>query len=398
MKRRLIIAIDRGIPFWEAAFSPLGEVRPFEGRKLPSSYIRDADALIVRTATRVDAGTLEGSAVRFVGSATIGMDHLDEPYLNSRGIAFSNAAGCNANAVSEYFVAALLVLAQDRKFNLQQKSIGIIGAGRVGSRVAGKAQALGLSVSLCDPPLRESTQDPAYLSLAEVLDQDILSLHVPLTKEGKYPTLHMIDEAIFDRLEPHQLVINAARGSVIDGNSLKAALQRGAISGAVLDVWENEPRIDTTLLDLVDIGTSHIAGYSLNGKIRATEMILEALCRHFGCENPWDSAQVYPRSSRIRPAPESTGQDALHSVVLQAYNIQQDDANLRALRSLAPDPLGRSFDRLRDEYPLRAEFRHFIVGLPPKQSHLEATLGALGFQIEEFPARAVSEAPDGARA
>jgi erythronate-4-phosphate dehydrogenase len=260
------------------------------------------------------------------------MDHLDEPYLNSRGIAFSNAAGCNANAVSEYFVAALLVLAQDRKFNLQQKSIGIIGAGRVGSRVAAKAQALGLSVSLCDPPLRESTQDPAYLSLAEVLDQDILSLHVPLTKGGKYPTQHMIDETIFDRLQPHQLVINAARGSVIDGNSLKAALQRGAISGAVLDVWENEPRIDTTLLDLVDIGTSHIAGYSLNGKIRATEMILEALCRHFGCENPWDSAQVYPRSSRIRPAPESTGQDALHSVVLQAYDIQQDDANLRGPR------------------------------------------------------------------
>src|SRR5262249_15380023 len=164
-------------------------------RKLPPAYVRDADALIVRTATPVNARTLEGSAVRFVGSATIGMDHVDEPYLISRGIAFTNAAGSNANAVSEYVMTALLALAEKWQFELKQKSIGIIGAGRVGSAVAAKAAALGLAVSLCDPPLRESTGDSRYLFLDDVLDKDILTLHVPLTGSGKYPTRHMFDQA-----------------------------------------------------------------------------------------------------------------------------------------------------------------------------------------------------------
>ena len=385
MNRRLILAVDGAIPYWEDAFSPLGEVRPFDGRRLPPSCVRDADALIVRSATRVDAGALERSAVRFVGSVTIGMDHVDQEYLKSRGIVFTNAAGCNANSVSEYVVAALLVLGQARKFSLRHKSIAIIGAGRVGSAVATKARALGMSLHLCDPPLRESTRDPRYLFFEDVLDKDILSLHVPLTSSGKYPTRHMIHEGILDRLNPQQFLINAARGSVIHEPALKDALNKKALSGAVLDVWEGEPRVDPTLLDLVDIGTPHIAGYSVDGKIRGIEMILEALCRHFGCANPWDSALAYPPPRKIRPAPESTGQDALHSVVLQAYDIMQDDANLRALRSLSPDQIAGDFDRLRDEYPLRPEFRHFLVGISPGQTALGATLGALGFQIEEIP-------------
>jgi erythronate-4-phosphate dehydrogenase len=385
MNPRLILAVDEAIPFWEDAFSPLGEVRPFEGRKLPPSCVRDAVALIVRSATRVDAGALEGSAVRFVGSVTIGTDHVDEEYLKSRDIVFTNAAGCNANSVSEYVVAALLVLAQARKFSLRHKSIAIIGAGRVGSLVANKARALGMSVYLCDPPLRESTRDPGYLFFEDVLDKDILSLHVPLTRAGKYPTRRMIHEGILDRLNPQQLLINAARGSVIHEPALKDALKKKALSGAVLDVWEGEPRVDSTLLDLVDIGTPHIAGYSLDGKIRGIEMILEALCRHFGCVNSWDSALVHPPPRKIRPASENTGQEALHSAVLQAYDILQDDANLRALSSLSPDQIAGGFDRLRDEYPLRPEFRHFIVGISPGQSAQADTLGALGFQIEEIP-------------
>jgi erythronate-4-phosphate dehydrogenase len=383
MNRRLILAVDGAIPYWEDAFSPLGEVRPFDGRSLPPSCVRDADALIVRSATRVDAGALERSAVRFVGSVTIGMDHVDEEYLKSRGIVFTNAAGCNANSVSEYVVAALLVLGQTRKFSLRHKSIAIIGAGRVGSAVANKARALGMSVHLCDPPLRESTRDPGYLFFENVLDKDILSLHVPLTSLGKYPTRYMIHEGILERLKPQQLLINAARGSVIHASALKDALKKGTLGGAVLDVWDGEPRVDPTLLDIVDIGTPHIAGYSVDGKIRGIEIILEALCRHFGCANPWNSGLVYPAPRKIRPAPESTGQDALYSVVLQAYDILQDDANLRALRSLSPDRIALDFDRLRDEYPLRPEFRHFVVGISQEQNALGATLGALGFQIEE---------------
>jgi erythronate-4-phosphate dehydrogenase len=382
MSRRLILAVDGAIPYWQDAFQPLGEVRLFDGRKLGRSCVHDADALIVRSATRVDAGALDGSSVRFVGSVTIGTDHVDQDYLKSRGIVFTNAAGCNANAVSEYVVAALLALGQARKFTLRHKSIAIIGAGRVGTAVASKARALGMSVHLCDPPLRESTGDPGYLFFQDVLDKDILSLHVPLGSAGKYPTRHMIDEGILGRLSPDQLLINAARGSVIHEAALKDALMKGAPGGAVLDVWEGEPRINSTLLDLVDIATPHIAGYSLDGKIRGVEMILEALCGHFACDNPWNSALVYPPPRKIRPAPESAGQEALHSIVLEAYDILQDDAKLRALSSLSPDESAVGFDRLRDEYPLRPEFRHFVVGLSPEQSTLAATLEALGFRIE----------------
>ncbi len=376
----MILAIDEAIPYWQQAFSGLGEIRSFSGRKVQAAEVKDADALVVRSVTRADSALLEGSSIRFVGTATIGTDHLDETYLKARGIHFTNAAGSNANSVAEYVTAALLVMAQRKNWDLSRKSIAIIGVGHVGSRVLEKVRALGMRVLLCDPPLRESTGDQRYRNLSDVLSADILTFHVPLTRNGPYPTHHMMDRAQLERLLPGQYLMNSARGAVFDCKALKDILGEGNLEGAVLDVWEGEPRIDYALLDLVDLGSPHIAGYSLDGKVRGTEMIVEELCRHFTIPFRWDSQSIFPRPARIRPASGTQGQDGVRSVVLQAYNILRDDTNLRALKSLPQEEAKTGFDRLRNEYPLRPEFRHYIVDLAPEQAGLAATFRALGFQ------------------
>ena len=377
----MIIAVDEKIPYWEQAFPPVGEVRLFNARKVRPTDLGDAEAMVVRSVTRVDAGLLEGTRIRFVGTATIGMDHLDENYLRQRGIYFTNAAGSNANAVAEHVVAALLLTARKKEWNLARKSLAVIGVGHVGSRIVHKATCLGMSTVLCDPPLRESTGDGKYLFLEDVLDADILTLHVPLTKEGPYPTWHMFDETLLGRLTPRQFLLNTSRGAVIDNRALKSALRGNAIEGAVLDVWEGEPRIDYDLLRMTDLGSPHIAGYSLDGKVRGTAMILEELCRFFGIPCTWDTSGIYPPLARIAPAPGTSGLDAVCSVVLQAFDILVPDANLRALERLAPDVAASAFDRLRNDYPLRPEFRHFLVELDGRNQVLAAPLSGLGFSV-----------------
>ncbi len=376
----MIVAVDEVIPYGQEAFAGLGQIRTFSGRKLRPVDVRDADALVVRSVTRVDASLIDGSSVRFVGSATIGMDHIDEPYLKSRGIRFTNAAGSNANSVAEYVAAALLVLAERRGWDLARKSIAIIGVGNVGSRVEKKVRALGMEVALCDPPLRESTGDPKYQFLQDVIDADILTFHVPLTETGPYPTYHMIDRAMLESLSARQFLINSARGSVFDGLALKAALREKRIDGAVLDVWEGEPRIDYSLLDLVEIGSPHIAGYSLDGKVRGTEMIVEELSRFFNLAARWDTRKIFPAPTRIPLPNRIGGQAALHSVVTQAYPILTDDEALRKLRSLSAGEAGAAFDRLRNDYNLRPEFNHYIVDLHSEHAALAGTCRALGFQ------------------
>ncbi len=378
----MILAVDEAIPYWEEAFTRLGEVRPFPGRKLRSADVRDADALVVRSVTNVNAALLEGSSVRFVGSATIGMDHVDTDYLRSRGIQFANAAGCNANAVSEYIVAALMRVAEQRRWTLREKSLAVIGAGNVGSRVEEKARALGMNVLLCDPPLRDQTGDERYhSSLDEVLNADILTLHVPLTTDGPYPTWHMLDKAIFDRLSSRQFLINSSRGPVVSGQDLKSALDGGKIAGAVLDVWEGEPEIDLSLLDLVEIGTPHIAGYSVNGKIRATSMIFEEVRICFGTSAEWDSRHLDPPQREISVPADRPVEESLGSIVSQAYDILGDDGALRALHSMPAAGVRSAFDRLRNQYRFRPEFPHFTINLPEGQSDVAGVARALGFQL-----------------
>jgi erythronate-4-phosphate dehydrogenase len=380
----MMIAADKEIPYGEEAFSQLGQVRLFSGKDLKPDALRGVDALIVRTITPVNASLLDGTAVRYIGAASAGTDHVDQSYLKARGIHFCYAAGCNANSVSEYIVTVLHVIASRRGWNLRQKSLAIIGVGNVGSRVERKAGALGMQVSLCDPPLRDLTGDPKYRTLDEVLGADILTFHVPLVSDGLYPTWRMLDRKMLDRLSPTQVLINTSRGAVFDGQELKNALRQKRISGAIMDVWEEEPIVDYSLLDLADIGTPHIAGGALDGKIRATEMIREDLGRFLGIRSVGLADSIYPEAKSLRPETGSRGQEAVQSVLLQAFDILSKDAKLRDLGAVAVEQAAAGFERLRTERPLRLEFRHFKVELSPAQRDLAGVLEALGFQTKRL--------------
>ena len=377
----MIIAVDEAIPFLQPALAEIGNVKPFSGRAVSPGDVRDADALIVRSITRVGAALLAGSSVRFVGTVSIGTDHLDMDYLAARNIHCANAAGSNAHAVAEYVIAALLVTAERKNWDLSGKSLAIIGVGHIGTLVEKMAAALGMEVLLCDPPLRESTGDTRYGYLDDVLKADFLTLHVPLTTDGPYPTRHMINQEVFQRLSPRQFVINSARGAVVCGPDLKDALHARRIGGAILDVWEEEPGIDLELLDLVDIGTPHIAGSSQDGKMRGTARVFGELCGFLGIPDSWDHRNIEAPAQRLHPGAAATGLDAVRSVVLQAYDILRDDANLRSLKGISKRDIALRFDHLRNGYTLRPEFSHFIVERV-KETSLALTLEVLGFKID----------------
>jgi erythronate-4-phosphate dehydrogenase len=239
-----------------------------------------------------------------------------------------------------------------------------------------------MDVHLCDPPLRDATGDSRYRPFDEVLGADILSFHVPLVSEAPYPTWHMVGRKILDRLSEKQYLINTARGAVIDNQELKAALRKGRIEGAVLDVWEGEPQFDDSLLKLVDIGTPHIAGTTIDGKIRATEMTRNVLCGFLGLRPSRDLTSFYPKSRLLRPQPGMEAQESVLSVLLQAFDIMKADALFRALTGISSDQAAAGFERLRTQHPLRPEFRHFTVDLNELHIDLGETYAALGFQIK----------------
>ncbi|HSW40022.1 MAG TPA: 4-phosphoerythronate dehydrogenase [Acidobacteriota bacterium] len=379
----MIIALDQSIPCREKAFSEFGAIRPFPGRDLKPEAIRDADALIVRTITRVNAPLLEGSSIRFVASASAGFDHVDRDYLKERGIHFYHAAGCNAGAVSEYIMTALYRIAGRRGWDLKRLSLAVIGVGNVGSLVAKKAGAIGMEVLLCDPPLRDLTGDPRYIPWESALEADILTFHVPLVSSGPYPTRHMVDRSLLGRLRPDQFIINSARGEVIDGRQLKTALIEKRIAGAVLDVWEGEPHYDRSLLELIDIGTPHIAGVTLDAKIKAVDMVREELGRFCG-RTPL--ASLYRRlfsgeKKILRPEGLTARTDTVNSILQQAYDIETDNGALRSANLLPIDQAAAAFDRLRDHHPLRPEFPNFRVCLSRQHENAAAALAGLGFSL-----------------
>ena len=276
------IIADANIPFVAECFSSIGEVEVVGGRQITPGVVTDADVLLVRSITPVGVDLLAGSKVRFVATATIGFDHIDVDYLRRNNIGFASAPGSNANSAAEYVIAGLLEIGRKYDLDLEGKSIGIIGVGNVGSRVAKKCAALGMQLYLNDPPLQRQTGDTKYLPLEELFDCDFITLHTPLTFGGLDKTYHLADESFFKSLKERCVFVNASRGGVVDGGALKAAIRSGRLRAVVLDVWEDEPNIDTELLELIDIGTPHIAGYSLDGKIAGMIMIYKSACEHFG--------------------------------------------------------------------------------------------------------------------
>ncbi len=363
--RPLDIVADENIPLASALFGSMGPVRLAPGRNISPETVRHADMLLVRSVTRVDAALLDGSAVRFVGSATSGLDHIDLDYLRRRGILFACAPGANADSVVEYVLAALLHLATIRGAALRGKTLGIAGCGRIGSRLARRAAALGMQALLCDPPLAEAGAAGAYLSLNALIRQaDILTLHVPLVRGGPHPTWHMIGRDELAACRAGAWLVNTSRGAVIDNEALLEALRRSPRRPAAvaLDVWEGEPAPPAALLERVDVATPHIAGYSYDGKAAGARMLRDAMLalpglEAFAVENAADlAAGEADRLSAYAPDPCLPETDWLCHMVRGMYDIRRDDRRMRRGWPASEEEAARRFVMLRRTYPERRAF------------------------------------------
>nr|WP_234455492.1 4-phosphoerythronate dehydrogenase PdxB [Kosakonia sp. LAM2021] len=370
------------MPYARDLFSRLGEVKAVPGRPIPVAELADADALMVRSVTKVNGGLLQGTGIKFVGTATAGTDHVDEAFLQQAGIAFSAAPGCNAIAVVEYVFSSLLMLAERDGFALQDRTVGIVGVGNVGGRLQARLEAFGVRTLLCDPPRADRGDDGDFRSLDELVrEADVLTFHTPLFKDGPYKTLHLADDALLSRLKPGTILINACRGPVVDNAALLQRLQAGQALSVVLDVWEPEPDLNVDLLNLVDIGTAHIAGYTLEGKARGTTQVFEAFSDFLGKRQQvaLDTLLPAPEFGRITlhgPLDQSTLKRLVHLV----YDVRRDDA---LLRKVAGTP--GEFDKLRKNYLERREWSSLYVQCDDASA--AALLQKLGFNATHNPAR-----------
>lgn len=342
------VIVDDKIPFIREAIAQIADTVVYApGRDFTPALIRDADALVVRTRTRCNRQLLEGSRVRFIATATIGFDHIDTAYCREAGIAWANAPGCNSPSVGQYMQSALLLLQQQRGLKLANLTMGIVGAGNVGSCVAGVARQLGMRVLLNDLPRQEREGADGFCPLPMLACEcDLISFHVPLYREGRYKTYHLADRTFFNSLQRRPVIVNTSRGEVVDTRALLQALDEGQVSDAIIDVWENEPDIDLRLLHKAFIGTPHIAGYSADGKANATRMALDALCRFFGIQATYRIVPPAPACPVIRA-------HNLTEACLQMYDPRTDRDRLLAHPEL--------FEKLRGDYPLRREKEAYQV-------------------------------------
>ena len=364
----LTIVADQNMPRVEELFSPFGEVLLLPGREITAADLHHADALLVRSVTQVNAELLDASPVRFVGSATIGTDHIDREYLRKKQIHFAHAPGCNAEAVVQYVLAALAVTRPDWR----NRSVAIIGCGNVGGRLYRRLQALGVNCSACDPFL-DADSGYRLVGLEQALQADIVCLHTPLTVDGPYPTKHMITAVQLKQLKPGSLLLNAGRGAVIDNGALLDYLADSPpVADVILDVWEGEPAIDRRLLPLLALATPHIAGYSDEGRLNGTSMVYRAFCR-------WLDHQHTPAITADPPVELPSGL-SLNEAITASYNILEDHSRMIQMAASHADceGLARGFDTLRRGYPGRREFSHYQVCAQSTDAH---AMGQLGFAV-----------------
>jgi erythronate-4-phosphate dehydrogenase len=374
------ILIDENIPFAREAFSGFGKVKLAGGREITNSMLRDIDLLIVRSITKVNESLLKNTGVKFVGTATIGLDHIDTEYLTYKKIGFANSPGCNADSVAEYIFAGLLKIASERNIILNEKSIGIIGYGNIGSRVARIAKSFGMHTLINDPPLQRITGQTFFISYEEALNADIITFHVPLNMEGIDKTYHMLSPAQLNDFSDKKIILNASRGSVLSNDDLKRFLLENKNS-VILDVWEKEPYIDTDLLRLIKIGTPHIAGYSAEGKVNGTIMIYEALCKFLNINPGWQPDLPVIRNPVFEYPVTGRLEESLDRLISKIYKIGNDDIKLREILYLKKDDQGSYFDRLRKNYPVRREFSNYSVKINSKLEREINILRALRFKI-----------------
>ena len=374
------VVADTNIPFLKGVLEPYAEVVYMDGRSIDREAMLDADALVIRTRTKCNAETLNGSRVQMISSATIGMDHIDIPWCKAHGIEVQNAEGCNAGGVADYVFSALYGIASRRAIKLDDAVIGIIGVGNVGKRVEYMARTLGFKVLLNDPPRAAREGEEGFVSLDELLEQStVVTLHVPLNET----TRNMADEEFFAKMRPGAIFINAARGEVVDESALLHA--RPKLGALVLDTWCNEPDVNPNLIELCDIATPHIAGYSYQGKQNGTAMAVQALARHFGIE-PLKDFRPALEDENLSPTTLDLwgrSQGEIAAVMQYNYPIFTDDFLFRS----SPE----SFEKLRSEYNYRREFsldNHYntMFSQSDQQQILDrgASLSQVKEQIEHF--------------
>ncbi len=380
------IVADQQIPHAAQAFSEFAEVTLCNGREITAEKIHDADVLLLRSVTAVNADLLEDSQVKFVATATSGLDHIDLGYLEKNNIGFAHAKGSNARSVAEYVLSSLFVLADQHDFKFKDKTVGVIGCGEVGSRVVELLETLGVKTIINDPPLHAESGDGQYRDIHELFTADIITLHVPLTNEGPYPTQNLLDAQFLSQLNDDVILLNTARGGVINEAALKNHLASHENMKVVLDVWEDEPDIDLELLTEIDIGTPHIAGYSTDGKIHATEMIFESLCEFFKLDYKWnpDFGSSAANSLELPLGSELDDQDAIQMAILASYDVRGDSASLRQIPEISIEKRGQYFDELRKNYPVRREFPATVFRLPEDRKTLAVKLKQLGFNVKTF--------------
>jgi len=375
---RIKIIADNKIPYLKGVLEPYADIEYYPGKMITSRIVKDADALFIRTRTKCNRDLLDGSNVKFITSATIGFDHIDTDYCKKQKIIWTNAPGCNSSSVQQYVASALVTLSRKHGFSLRNKTLGVIGVGHVGTKVVSLAEYLGINVLLNDPPRIRNESPCGFVTLEGILrDCDIITFHVPLNMSGEDKTYHMIDDKLLEQTNHDSFVINTSRGAVADTNALKNALKSGKIAGAVIDVWEGEPEIDNELLDLADIATAHIAGYSADGKANGTAMSVQAVSKFFnlGIEN-WRPDNILLHDNTVISINNKTKsyEDIIAEAVIATYNIMEDNKRMRQ----SPG----TFEKQREDYPLRREFSSFTVKLSNKDKEVERVLRRMGFKTE----------------
>lgn len=375
------ILADENIPQVKEAFSQFGEVRLTHGRYITNEMLTGIDILLVRSITNVNEDLLADTNVKFIGTATIGTDHIDKEYLKSRNIYFADAAGCNSFSVAEYVIAALTDLFIKKKKTFVNKRIGIVGFGNIGTKVDRFANAIGLRAIINDPPLERKLGRGNFKELEKALDCDIVTFHVPLNKSGVDKTYHLLNQDNLDQIKTGSLLFNTSRGPVVKNSSLKERLLAGKDIDLVLDVFENEPKIDLDLLSMADIGTAHIAGYSLEGKLNGTYFIYKKLCNYLNCQATWQP--VYPIISDpiIEIDTRKEIEEILSEIIKRIYDINFDSQLLKKSAIEKIEEPGKYFDQLRKTYRIRREFINYTIKLSSPNERLKNLLETLRFKV-----------------
>ena len=386
------ILIDENMPYAQQLFSQLGDVIAKPGRTLTADDLVGIDALMIRSVTKVNADLIaKADKLKFVGTATAGQDHVDQDLLAAKGITFTAAPGCNKVGVAEYVLSSLMVLGQQQDFSIFDRTIGIIGAGNVGTYLAKCLDALGIRYLLNDPLKQAQGDKRQFDSLERLLAEcDVITTHTPITRAGDYPTHHLVDADFLAAMQPNAILINAARGPVVDNQALKQVLQAatngsGKTLTAVLDVFEQEPLVDLELLPLLAFATPHVAGYGLEGKARGTTMVFNRFCQFLSSKHHASAGDLLP----IAPVPQvqlsrQWDEVTLFSLIQLVYDVRKDDGIFRREMLAAGDDnrkMATAFDLMRKNYWDRREYSAITVAA--KAEFAVESLAKLGFTVVE---------------